>query len=86
MAQQPDQLDITAGLCFKLSTRTHPIQISVEVEFKHIGGIVAGSSRLFSPYPGKPSGDKINTIHKSFYQANRIIGSDIVINRFWEKH
>jgi len=65
LAQQPDHLDITAGFCFQLSARTYPVQISVEVKFKQISRIVAGAARLFCRYAGKPSGDKINAIHKT---------------------
>ena len=54
-------------------------------KFKQISGIVAGTARLFCRYAGEPSADKINPIYKSFYEADRIVRSDVVIKRFRKK-
>ena len=83
--QQPDHFQIARGLRLEPSAGAHPIDVSINVELKQIGRIVARSARIFRLNAPETRFLQVTLINERLNEAHRIFSTDVIINCYRQK-
>ncbi len=81
MSQQPDHFEIAIGLRLQPAARSHPVQISVDVELQKVARRIARTTGRLRHDTGKPGGGKVKPINKRINEPYRIVRGDVIVNR-----
>ena len=86
LSQQPHHFDVDFRLALQHSRRAHPIQIPIQVESQKVARIVSRPPRLRRLRAVESQPGQIQTAHEGIDEANRIVFSDIILDRFGKEH
>ena len=83
--QQPYHFQIAGGLRLEPPAGAHPIDVSINVELKQIGRIVARSARVFRLNAPETGCLQVTLINERLNEAHRIFSTDVIINCYRQK-
>lgn len=81
VSQQPDHFEIAMGLRLQPAARSHPVQISVNVELQKVARRIARTTGRLRHDTGKPGGGKVKPFNKRVDEPYRIVRGDVIVNR-----
>ena len=84
-SEQPDHLDVAVRLSLEAPARTHPVQVSVDVELQQVGGVVARPTRRLRHDAGEAGGRQVQFVHEGLNEADRVVGAHIVVHRLGQE-
>jgi transposase len=83
--QQPDHLDVAAGLGFQPPAGAHPVQVAVDVELQQVGRRIPRPARRLRLDPDEPGRREGPPVHERIDEPHRVVGVDVVVHRFREQ-
>src|SRR5512132_748760 len=83
--RKPRSSHITSRLRVAPPAGAHPIDVSINVELKQIGRIVARSARVFGLNAPETRFLQVTLINERLNETHRVFSTDIIINCYWQK-
>ncbi len=74
-----------SAFCLQSPTRAHPVDIAVHVELQKVGRIITQTAGLLRGHPCKACGSKIEAIHESLDEADRVVRLHVIVHFFGQK-